>query len=83
MLEYLGYYELRKLQHFMTSSMSPPSLYPFSELSDPEGYNDDSISDDIVTEIYLHFFGKVRSKKSVQYMKTLSSKVPPLFRINH
>ncbi|TCD65447.1 hypothetical protein EIP91_002660 [Steccherinum ochraceum] len=41
----------------------------FSQPNDPAGYNDSSITNDIVTEVYYHF-GQSRCQESAQYCRT-------------
>lgn len=43
-------------------------LHMFSTLNDPNGYADDSISNDLVTEAYLEFNARGRQEDSEKYM---------------
>lgn len=48
-----------------------PSLSQFSTPTDPEGYNDSWVTDDVVTDIYGYWSTFCRAKESSEYMKTL------------
>lgn len=64
MLEYLDFYTLRINQH----SATPSVLHPFSAPNDPAGYRDASISNDLVTEVYLEYCERTRNMESGKYL---------------
>ncbi|KAJ7029100.1 hypothetical protein C8F04DRAFT_1188031 [Mycena alexandri] len=51
------------------------SIEPFSAPSAPAGYNDTSITDDMVREVYMSFAERTRSKESPEYLRNLSPRV--------
>ncbi|KAI0682549.1 hypothetical protein BC835DRAFT_1311466 [Cytidiella melzeri] len=48
------------------------TVHPFSTPRDSKGYSDNSISHDMITEVYAHF-GSLRLQESSQYMRTLEA----------
>lgn len=48
-------------------------VIPFSSPRDPDGYDDHSITNDIITEVYLQF-GQLRARESAAYLRTLTGK---------
>jgi hypothetical protein len=50
------------------------SLRPFSSPLDKTGYGDASISDEIITEVYIRFIQQSRKAESEDYMRTLPCK---------
>ena len=52
--------------------LKAPSLIPFSSPTDPNGYNDQPITDDFITDVYLTFGAKSRGQESMHYCKTRS-----------
>lgn len=49
-------------------------LQVFSELDDQLGYDVKSISNEIITEVFLNFTTRTRQNESVLYLKSLSGK---------
>ena len=49
------------------------TIAAFSPPLDPDGYADTSISNDVLTEVYLHF-GALRLVESAKYLRTLEGK---------
>lgn len=48
-------------------------VLPFSQPYDISGYGDNSISNDMITEVYLtQFCQKTRQLESAQYLRTLT-----------
>jgi hypothetical protein len=45
-------------------------LEPFSDLCDASGYNNKSITDEMITEIYLEFSNRTQKAKSDSYLHT-------------
>lgn len=58
----------------------PHRLRAFSEPRDREGYADSSISNDMVTEVYLEFSARVRIQESEKYLRTLPGMLPSCCR---
>ncbi|KAJ7615765.1 hypothetical protein DFH06DRAFT_1365836 [Mycena polygramma] len=54
--------------------MGPPCvLESFSIPDDPDGYNDKSITDDQITDIFLQFSNRTRLEECSRYLRTLSA----------
>jgi hypothetical protein len=74
-LEYLQAFEARRETPF-----SPAILKPFSvpqnerahSKSSPLGYDDKSISDEMITEVFVEFSARTRQAESEQYLRTLT-----------
>ena len=62
MLEYLTAFEVRKVNVFQ-----PVSLQEFSTHDDPNGYDDNCITNDMITDVYVN---KTRQHESTSYCKT-------------
>jgi hypothetical protein len=65
MLEYLTAFEARKVNVFQ-----PVSLQEFSTHDDPNGYDDNCITNDMITDVYVEFVNKTRQQESTSYCKT-------------
>jgi len=65
MLEFVTVFKGRR-----TNPFQPLELQEFSGWKDPNGYNDGSITNDMVTDIYLEFIKKTRRVESSDYCKT-------------
>jgi hypothetical protein len=48
---------------------------PFSNPYDPNGYNDTSISDAIITELYKHFIDNCRQRESEAHLRSLTGMI--------
>lgn len=68
-LEYLEFYRLRG-----PTPLQPVALQSFSEPYNAKGYDDQSITDDMITEILLGYHEKTRGGESAEYMSTLTGK---------
>lgn len=55
----------------VTLGFQRPSLVPFSTPDDPNGYNDTSISGDIISDLYNEFVATCREAESEMLVKTL------------
>lgn len=55
-----------------TTLVAPPALEKFSDPWKKAGYNDGSITDDLITDIYLAFIDQTRSPESQEHLRTLS-----------
>jgi hypothetical protein len=66
-LEYLQFFERRRISPFQ-----PVSLMAFSSPFDVEQYADDSITDDLVTDLFLEFSERTRQIESEKYVRTLT-----------
>ena len=66
MLEYLTSFETQKVNVFQP----PVSLQKFSSYDDPNGYDNDWITNDMITNVYVEFMNKTRQCKSMSYCKT-------------
>lgn len=69
-LEYLDFFAARKKQQCLR-----PDLVVLREFSDPEdtcGYDDKSISDDLISDVYLAFSSKTRIPESQESLRTLT-----------
>jgi hypothetical protein len=67
MLEYLQSFEGAQQNIF-----KPTLLQQFSAPNSTTGYNDKTISDDIITELYLNFGQRTRQEESSEYLRTLT-----------
>lgn len=67
-LEFLQAYEIRQKQ----TSLVGTKFKEFSGPWDPNGYNDKSITDDLITDIFIDFSERTRSGESQDYLKTLT-----------
>jgi hypothetical protein len=67
MLEYLQNVQSRHISIFR-----PDPLLPFSDPFNPEGYADNSITHDLITELFLIFHERTRKKESDDFLKTLT-----------
>lgn len=68
MNEYLDAFK----QSFQAYSKSPsfrqsPVLKPFSALNDENGYNNASITNDMINDVYAEFVSKTREADSTRY----------------
>jgi hypothetical protein len=70
-LEYLQFFGHRRVSPFQTVS-----LKAFSSPFDVEGYADDSITDDLVTDLFLEFSERSRQIESEKYVRTLTGVYP-------
>lgn len=70
-LEFLRAYEIRQQQ----TSLFGTNLEEFSGPWDPNGYNDRSITDNLITDIFVDFNTRTRSAESQDYLKTLTGEV--------
>lgn len=68
--EYLQAYKIRQGQ----SALHVPKLKDFSGPWDPTGYNDGSITDDLITDVFLDFSDRTRASESQDYLRTLKGK---------
>ena len=73
MLEYLCSFEGARQNPF-----KPVVLQQFSAPDSTMGYNDKSISDEIITKVYLDFSQQTRQEESSEYLKTVTGKQFPL-----
>jgi hypothetical protein len=67
---------LRNFQNRRISPLRPDSLNEFSGPWDMTGYADNSITDDLITDLYLEFSEQTRRVESDKYLRTLTGKVP-------
>lgn len=58
-----------------------PQLHAYSLPTDPEGYADASITDDLISDVYLEFNQRTRERESMDYIRTLSGKAKFLVSI--
>jgi hypothetical protein len=65
MLEYLTAFEVQKVNVF-----KPVSLQEFSSHDDPNGYDDNCITNNMITDVYVEFVNKIRQHESTSYCKT-------------
>jgi hypothetical protein len=70
-LEYLQFFGHRHVSPFQTVS-----LKAFSSPFDVEGYADNSITDDLVTDLFLEFSERSRQIESEKYVRTLTGVYP-------
>jgi hypothetical protein len=70
MLEYL-----RNFEGAQKNIFKPIVLQQFSAPNSTIGYNDKTISDDIITELYLEFSQRTREEESSEYLRTLTGKL--------
>jgi hypothetical protein len=68
-LEYLQEFQKKKSAIFQEVELTE-----FSGPHDPLGYNDKSISDDLITDILLEFTKRTRKLESAEYLQTLHGK---------
>lgn len=66
-LEYLRQFSIRP-----TSVFKPNPLQVFSNPSDASGYNDKSISDDMITALFIDFSERTQQAESQEYLRTLT-----------
>ncbi|KAK7050400.1 hypothetical protein R3P38DRAFT_3173760 [Favolaschia claudopus] len=76
LLEYHEY-SLEFLRAYQEENFKPGTLtFPrtFSPISPPteQGYNDTSITDDFIRDIYMGFIDRTRSEESTEYLKNLN-----------
>lgn len=67
-LEYLKAFAARNLQESMRNGAA---FAAFSEPWDSDNYNDNSITDQLITDLYLHFNKHTRCDESQDYLRTL------------
>ncbi|KAJ3476001.1 hypothetical protein NLI96_g11459 [Meripilus lineatus] len=68
MMEYLRYFQARSQQ----KSADSARLFPFSAPDDVDGYNDQTISSDMVSEVYQEFYERSRQEESIKHTRTLT-----------
>jgi hypothetical protein len=66
-LEYLEFF-----QSVPGGGFNPLQLKAFSEPTDKLGYNDDSITDDLTTDVFLEFSQRSCNEESDEYLQTLT-----------
>lgn len=69
-LEYLQFYLSRG-----PTPLQPVALQAFSEPYNIDGFDDESITDDMITEILLVYHEKTRQEESAEYARTLTGTV--------
>ncbi|KAF7969565.1 hypothetical protein HWV62_26925 [Athelia sp. TMB] len=62
-------YRTRQAQPSLVAS----KLREFSGPWDPSGYNDTSITDDLISDVYLSFSDRTRTQESQTYLRTLTA----------
>jgi hypothetical protein len=67
MLEYI-----QNAPNHRASPFDVKPLVPFSTPYDPAGYADASISDDLISDVYLEFSERTRKSESERYLRTLT-----------
>jgi hypothetical protein len=78
MLEYLEAFRVQPKANTLTSyftgrsTSSQTLLQAFSSPNDSLGYADKSISDEMITEVFIDFTTRTRQRESAAYLKTLS-----------
>jgi hypothetical protein len=65
-LEYLTFFKNRQ------TGLRVVKLKEFSSPTSETGYNDQSITSDLATDLYLDFINKTRQAESTEYCKTLT-----------
>ena len=70
MLEYL-----RSFEGAQNNPFKAVVLQQFSAPNSTTGYNDKTISDDIITELYLEFSQRTRQEESSEYLRTLTGEL--------
>ena len=68
-LEYLLHFEWKR-----ASPLHVQSLTAFSGPHDMDGYADNSITDDVITELFLEFSERSRQKECEKYLRTLTGR---------
>jgi hypothetical protein len=66
---------LRYLQAFQCRHNTPFQPNPLKKFSDPwnaDGYSDNCITDDLITDVYLDFIERTRKVESERYLRTLT-----------
>ena len=64
------YTYLKAFERQRPSFFHPLELKAFSDLCDANGYGDKSVTDEMITEIYLDFSNKTRQAESDSYLRT-------------
>jgi hypothetical protein len=80
MLEYLTAFGGRRPNMFQ-----PLALQKFSGWDNPDGYDDDSMTHEMITDIYLEFVKKTRERESSLYCKTRTGQckqIPLMSKLN-
>jgi hypothetical protein len=65
-----GYLQAFERRH--PTPFCPLDLKAFSDPCDMEGYDDRSVTDDMITEVYVEFGNKTRKAESDSYLRTKS-----------
>ena len=63
----------------------PVALQKFSARDNADGYNDNSMTHEMVTDIYLEFVNKTRERESSSYCKTRTGQceqIPLMAKLN-
>ena len=66
MLEYLDYFKSQRRNPMLPKN----HIRPFSSPTDEDGYADSSITNDLITDLYLDFVAKGRKSESIEYCQT-------------
>lgn len=69
---------LRYLHAFQHRRVTPFRIDPlkkFSDPWDPNGYADDCITNDLITDVYLEFSERTRKAESERYLRTLTGQL--------
>lgn len=75
MNEYLDAFEQSYQAYLKTPSFrQSPVLKPFSAPNDENGYNDTSITNDMINDVYAEFVIKTREADSAKYARTLTGR---------
>ncbi|KAK6984837.1 hypothetical protein R3P38DRAFT_2575379, partial [Favolaschia claudopus] len=71
-LEYLEAFRTRFIPSFNFGPAANP-LQEFSAPHDTSGYNDESITDDLITDIFIEFSDRTRAVECSRYLRTLKA----------
>lgn len=66
--EYLQYYGIRQRQ----AAYKSPALEKFSDPEEAKGYANSSITDDLISDVFLAFSERTRQSESEDYLRTLT-----------
>ncbi|KAK7000737.1 hypothetical protein R3P38DRAFT_3218571 [Favolaschia claudopus] len=72
-LEYLEAFRTRFKPAFNFGSADPNPLQDFSAPYDASGYNDESITDDLITDTFIEFTDRTRAVECSKYLRTLKA----------
>jgi hypothetical protein len=75
MLDYVTNFQQVKMERGGMEYFSPSVLHPFSPPDNATGYGNKSVSDKIITEVFLDFVQRTREQEATEYLRSTTGKL--------